>query len=56
MAEIVWRKKAAKLLENHLDYAYAEFGRKALSNWYKEIKQIESRLAIHPESFTMNRY
>jgi len=53
MAQIVWRNKAARLLENHLDYAYAEFGCKALSNWYKEIKQIESRMAMHPESFTI---
>lgn len=40
MAQVVWREKAARLLAAHLDYAFAEFGRKALSNWYKEIKQI----------------
>lgn len=53
MAQVVWREKAARLLAAHLDYAFAEFGRKALSNWYKEIKQIESRMSIHPESYTI---
>lgn len=53
MAQIIWRDKAARLLEYHLDYAYAEFGRKAQNNWYKEIKQIESRMTMHPESFTI---
>ena len=53
MVQIIWRDKAARLLEYHLDYAYAEFGRKAQSNWYKEIKQIESRMEKHPESFTI---
>ena len=52
MAKVIWREKASLLLEDHLDYALAEFGRKAVSNWYKEILRIETRMAIHPESFS----
>ena len=52
MAKVVWRKKASLLLEAHIDYALAEFGRKAVSNWYRDIQRIETRMAIHPESFT----
>lgn len=52
MAKVIWREKASRLLEDHLDYALAEFGRKAVSNWYRDILRIETRMAIHPESFT----
>lgn len=52
MAKVVWREKASLLLEAHLDYALAEFGRKAVSNWYRDIQHIETRMAMHPESFT----
>lgn len=52
MAKVVWREKATLLLEAHLDYALVEFGRKAVSNWYKDILRIEAQMAMHPESFT----
>ena len=52
MAKVVWREKASLLLEAHIDYALAEFGRKAVCNWYRDIQRIETRLATHPESFT----
>lgn len=52
MAKVVWREKALSLLEAHVDYALAEFGRKAVSNWYRDIRRIEARMALHPESFT----
>ena len=52
MAKVIWREKASLLLEAHLEYALAEFGRKTVSNWYRDIKRIESQMAIHPESFT----
>jgi hypothetical protein len=32
MAKVVWREKALLLLEAHLDYALAEFGRKTVGN------------------------
>ena len=48
MAKVVWREKASLLLEEHLDYALNEFGRKAVSNWYKDILRIESRMALNP--------
>lgn len=53
MAKIIWREKASQLLEAHLDYALAEFGRKAVSNWYKDIQRIEAQMTVHPESFTL---
>lgn len=52
MAKVVWREKASQLLEEHIDYALNEFGKKAVSNWYKDLLRIESRMAILPESFT----
>ena len=52
MAKVVWREKASQLLEKHIEYALNEFGRKAVSNWYKDILSIESRMAMLPESFT----
>lgn len=32
MAKVVWREKALLLLEAHLDYVLAEFGRKTVGN------------------------
>lgn len=52
MAKVVWRDKASQLLEAHIDYALTEFGRKAVSNWYKDLQRIEAQMAVHPESFT----
>ena len=52
MVKVVWREKASQLLEAHLDYALTEFGQKAVSNSYKDIQRIETRMAMHPESFT----
>lgn len=52
MAKVVWREKALSLLEAHLDYALAEFGRKTVGNWYRDILRIETRMAMHPESYT----
>lgn len=53
MAKVVWREKASQLLEAHLDYALTEFGQKAVLNWYRDIQRIETRMAMHPESFTL---
>ena len=53
MAQIVWKKDASDLLEKHIDYALTEFGRKTVKRWYLEIKNIESRMSIHPESFSL---
>lgn len=52
MAKVIWKEKATQLLERHLDYALAEFGRKTVEKWYKEITRIENRMEVHPESFT----
>lgn len=52
MAKVIWREKALPLLEVHLDYALAEFGRKAVGNWYRDIQRIETRMAMQPESYT----
>jgi len=52
MAKIIWRDEASRLLEQHIEYAMSEFGRKTVKKWYGEIKRIESRLSSHPESFT----
>lgn len=51
MAKIVWKETASSLLEAHLDYALVEFGRKCVSNWYRDIKHIEARLTIQPLSY-----
>lgn len=53
MAKVIWREKASRLLEAHLEYAQVEFGQKAVENWYKDILRIETRMALHPESFTL---
>ena len=53
MAQVIWNERATLQLEAHLDYAFEEFGRKAVNNWYKDIKRIESRLSIHPKSYTL---
>ena len=53
MAKVVWRKNASLLLEVHLEYALTEFGQKAVCNWYRDIQRIETRMAMHPESFTL---
>lgn len=52
MAQIIWNESASLLLEAHLDYAVEEFGRKAVNNWYTDIRRIESRLSRFPKSFT----
>jgi plasmid stabilization system protein ParE len=52
MAQVIWNEKASLQLEAHIDYALTEFGRKAVNNWYKDIRRIESRLSILPRSFT----
>lgn len=52
MAKVVWREKALSMLEAHLDYALTEFGRKTVGNWYRDIQRIETRMALHPESYT----
>lgn len=52
MAKVVWREKASLQLEAHLDYALNEFGQKAVSHWYRDIQHIETRMAMHPESYT----
>jgi plasmid stabilization system protein ParE len=51
VAKIIWKDSATQSLEKHIDYALSEFGRKAVSNWYKHILRIESRMKIQPESF-----
>lgn len=51
MAKIIWKDSATQSLEKHIDYALSEFGRKAVSNWYKHILRIELRMKIQPESF-----
>ncbi|MBQ8705296.1 MAG: type II toxin-antitoxin system RelE/ParE family toxin [Paludibacteraceae bacterium] len=53
MAQIIWKDDASHLLEAHIDYAMAEFGHKAVKNWYSSIRSIESRLAQYPESYTI---
>lgn len=53
MAQVIWNKGASLQLEAHLDYAVLEFGRKTANNWYTDIKRIESRLSLFPESFTL---
>lgn len=51
MAKIVWEAKATRQLEDHLDYALSEFGRKCVANWYRDILHIESRLSLQPLSY-----
>lgn len=51
MAKIVWNELAASQLEAHLDYAVEEFGQKCVSNWYRDILRIESRLTLQPLSY-----
>ena len=52
MAQVIWNERASVQLEAHLDYALVEFGRKTVSSWFTEIKRIESRLTVSPQSFT----
>ena len=49
----MWNDRATRQLETHLDYALAEYGRKAVANWYKDIRRIESRLSLYPQSYTI---
>lgn len=51
MAKIVWNDLAARQLEAHIDYAVEEFGQKCVSNWYRDILRIESRLTLQPLSY-----
>lgn len=53
MAQIIWREEASAQLEKHIDYALAEFGKRAVKNWYRDIQRIESRMSAHPESFSL---
>ena len=53
MAQIVWKDEASVQLEKHIDYALAEFGTKAVKNWYRDILRIEDRMSAHPESFSL---
>ena len=55
MAKIKWNDRATRQLESHIDYALVEFGRKAVNNWYKDIRRIESRMALHPQSYTIEQ-
>ncbi|MBR1932066.1 MAG: type II toxin-antitoxin system RelE/ParE family toxin [Prevotella sp.] len=55
MAQVIWSDRAARQLEAHIDYALMEFGRKAVNNWYKDIKRIEARLALQPQSYTIEQ-
>ena len=52
MAQVIWNERATRQLEVHIDYALVEFGRKAVNNWYKDIRHIESRLSLLPTSYT----
>ena len=51
MAKKRWSKTASLQLETHLDYALVEFGRKCMTNWYKDILRIEARLTSQPLSY-----
>ena len=52
MAKIKWQKRAIRMLDEHMAYANAEFGKATARRWLKEIAFIESRIASMPISYT----
>ena len=40
------------LLDNHIVYAYMEFGESTALRWKKEIAAFEQRVMVFPESYT----
>ncbi len=52
MAVIEWSDRASRELEEHLDYALAEFGRSTVKRWIRQIEHIADRLEKYPASYT----
>ena len=53
MAQIIWKPRAIRQLNAIIDYSVPEFGMVAFKRMDKRIQEIEKRLEIFPESFTI---
>ena len=52
MAGIIWTKAIRIKLKDHLDYAYKEFGAKAMKRWLEQIEYIKASIKKYPTSYT----
>jgi len=53
MAQIIWKLRAIRQLNAFIDYSVPEFGLVAFKRMDKRIQEIEKRLEMFPESFTI---
>lgn len=53
MAQIIWKPRAIRQLNAIIDYSVPEFGMVAFKRMDKRIQEIEKRLEMFPESFTI---
>ncbi len=53
MAQIIWKPRAIRQLNTIIDYSVPEFGMVAFKRMDKRIQEIEKRLELFPESFTI---
>ena len=51
MAKIIWDEKAERALDEHVEYAYKEFGKTTAQRWLNERNAKEWRLEHYPESY-----
>lgn len=48
MAKIIWHNNVLALLDEHISYAYDEFGETTAKRWKKEIAAFEERVRLFP--------
>ena len=53
MAQIIWKPRAIRQLNAIIDYSVPEFGMVAFKRMDKRIQEIEKRLEMFPESYTI---
>ncbi len=51
MAKIIWHENVLILLDEHINYAYLEFGKSTALRWKTEIAAFEERVKLFPESY-----
>ncbi len=52
MAKVIWHSNAQSMLDYHIEYALAEFGKKTALRWRREIEAFEEQMKKYPESYT----
>jgi len=53
MAQIMWQKRARRVLEERLAYASAEFGASTAKRWVREVAIAEARIKSMPTSYSL---